>query len=255
MCWQMGVRGEMTLSGSGYGGRRRRGPPITRRALVWVVALIFILGAAYISFRQAASLATTQVAEMRGDQELLERKLDDLGLQNAGLQRALEDEQGRAAALREKYELAIPDAETEAMLDALRERREAGIDAERLTEVIAGAQNEWTCPIEAETKRFVIQTPVNNGANDQAAFANGTVTVTGTGISVLSADGLPEAWFNAGEPVTLTFTRIGGESTDVTGVLPLHHSLLFGAEIHRFSIIQADTLSFVAVTGQVCAFP
>ena len=243
----------MTLNG--YGGRRRRGPPTTRRVLVWVVALGVILGAAYISFRQAASLATSQVAEMRVDQELLERELEDMTLKNSGLQTALEDEQGRAAAMREKYELAIPDAETEAMLDALRERREAGIAAERLTEVIAGAQNDWTCPTDPETKRFVIQTPVNDGANDQAAFANGTVTVTGTGISVLSAGGLPEAWFNAGEPVTLTFTRIGGESTDVTGVLPLHHSLVFGAEIHRFSIIETDTLSFVAVTGQVCAFP
>jgi hypothetical protein len=243
----------MTLNG--YGGRRRRGPPTTRRVLVWVVALVVILAAAYISFRQAASLATRQVAEMRVDQELLERELEDMTLKNAGLQTALEDEQGRAAAMREKYELVIPDAETEAMLDALRERREAGIAAERLTEVIAGAQNDWTCPTDSETKRFVIQTPVNDGANDQAAFANGTVTVTGTGVSVLSAGGLPEAWFNAGEPVTLTFTRIGGESTDLTGVLPLHHSLVFGAEIHRFSIIETDTLSFVAVTGQVCAFP
>jgi hypothetical protein len=223
--------------------------------VAWVVALGFILGAAYISFRQAASLATAQVAEMRVDQELLERELNDMALKNAGLQTALEDEQGRAAAMREKYELAIPDAETEAMLDALRERREAGVAAERLTEVIAGAQNEWACPTEPETRRFVIQTPVNDGANDQAAFANGTVTVTGTGVSVLSEGGLPEAWFNAGKPVTLTFTRIGGESTDVTGVLPLHHSLVFGAEVHRFSIIKAETLSYVAVTGQVCVFP
>ena len=245
----------MTLSGNGYGGRRRRGPPITRRVMVWVIAMGFILGAAYISFRQAASLATTQVAEMRMDQELVEREIEDMALKNAGLQTALEDEQGRAAGLREKYDLAIPDAETEAMLDALRERREAGIAADRLTEVIAGAQNEWTCPTEPETKRFVIQTPVNDGANEQAAFANGTVTVTGTGISVLSDGGLPEAWFNAGEPVTLTFTRIGGESTDVTGILPLHHSLVFGAEIHRFTVIKGDTLSFVAVTGQVCTFP
>ena len=243
----------MTLSG--YSGRRRRGPPITRRVTVWVIAFAVILGAAYVSFRQAASLATKQVAEMRLEQELLERELDAMTLKNAGLQTALEEEQGRAADLREQYELDIPDGETKAMLDALRERREAGVEAERLTEVIAGAQNEWECAEGPETRRFVIQTPVNDGANDQAAFANGMVTVTGTGISVLSGNGLPEAWFNAGEPVTLTFTRIGGESTDVTGILPLHHSLVFGAEIYRFSIIEADTLSFVAVTGQVCAFP
>jgi hypothetical protein len=244
----------MTLSGNEYGGRRR-GPPITRRVMVWVIAMAFIFGAAYISFRQAASLATSQVTEMRMDQDLLERKIDDMALKNAGLQTALEDEQGRAVGLRQKYELAIPDAETEGMLDALRERREGGIAVDRLTEVIAGARNEWTCLTEPETKRFVIQTPLNSGANQQAAFANGTVTVTGTGISVLSEGGLPEAWFDAGEPVTLTFTRIGGESTDIKGILPLHHSLLFGAEIHRFTVIKGDTLSFVDVTGQVCAFP
>jgi len=228
---------------------------MTKRVLVWVVALGFILGAAYISFRQAASLATVKVVEMRLDQELLERELDDIENRYKGLGQALEAAQAQIVAQREKYELAIPDAETEAMLDALRERREAGVAAERLTEVIAGAQNEWTCPLDPEIKRFVIQTPVNNGANDQAVFANGTVTVTGTGVSVLSEGGLPEAWFDEGEPVTLTFTRIGGEFTNVTGVLPLHHSLVFGLEIHRFTIIEADKLSFVSITGQVCAFP
>ena len=240
---------------SGYGGRRRRGPPITRRVTVWVLALGFIFGAAYLSFRQAASLATRQVADIRIELEQLERELDNITLQNAGLLTALEEEQTRAGALREQYELDIPDAQTKAMLDALQERREAGIDAERLVEVIAGAQNEWVCAAGPETKRFVIQTPVNDGANDQAAFANGTVTVTGTGISVRNAEGLPEAWFEAAQPVTLTFTRIGGETTDITGILPLHHSLVFGAEIHRFSITTADTLSFVSVTAQVCAFP
>lgn len=226
-----------------------------RRVAVWLVALAAILGAAYISFRQAASIATSEVAEMRVEQEQLERELDNITLQNAGLLTALEEEQARAAALREQYQLDIPDAQTKAMLDALRERREAGVEPERLVEVIAGAQNEWECAAGPELKRFVIQTPVNDGANDQVVFADGTVTVTGTGLSVRNAEGLPEAWFDAAQPVTLTFTRIGGESTDVTGILPLHHSLVFGAKIYRFSIVEAEALSFVAVTAQICAYP
>ncbi len=244
----------MTLGTVG-GGRRRRGPPITRRIAVWVLALVVILVAAYISFRQAASIATSEVAEMRVEQEELERELDNITLQNAGLLTALDEEQARAASLREQYQLDIPDAQTKAMLDALRERREAGVDPERLVEVIAGAQNQWECATGPETKRFVIQTPVNDGANDQVVFANGTVTVTGTGVSVRNPAGLPEAWFDAGQPVTLTFTRIGGEFTDVTGVLPLHHSLVFGTEIYRFSIVEAETLSFVSVTVQICTYP
>lgn len=243
----------MTLGN--YSGRRRRGPPLIQRILVWVFALIVILGAATFAYRQAASIATGQVKELQEKQDRMERELDNLMARNAGLRTALEEEQQRAADLREQYERDVPDAEIQALLEALRERREAGVAAERLTEVIAGALNQWDCETPPETKRFVIQTPVNDGANDQVNFANGTVTLTGTGVSVRSAEGLPEAWFDAAAPVTLTFTRIGGEATDVTGILPLHHSLVFGADIHRFSIVEAEPLSYVDVTNQICAYP
>lgn len=104
------------------------------------------------------------------------------------------------------------------------------------------------------TRRFILQTPTTSGANDSVGFAEGFLTVTGTGMSKLTADGNPEAWFDPAQPVTIFFTHLGGEWTDVTGILPLHHSVVVNQTIQRFTIIASER-SFVNVTALVCAYP
>ena len=122
--------------------------------------------------------------------------------------------------------------------------------------VVRGVTAQWKCSGDPVTRRFILRTPLTTVAgNDAAGFANGAITVTGTGVSELDAQNRPQAWYDPAQPVTLTFNRIGGGAAqDVTGKLPLYYSVVAGDTIYRFSAVAGDR-SFINVTGQACAYP
>ena len=96
------------------------------------------------------------------------------------------------------------------------------------------ARNERECVEAPATRRFVIQTPIYDGPNDSVSFAENTITATAQGRLATDEAGNPEAWFDPVHPIKLSFTGIGGERTDVEGILPLHHAMVGGR--HRVSI-------------------
>ena len=245
----------MTLSGGYYGGgRRRRRTPGTRRVVGWTATVIFIFAAGLYSYRTGTTLAMREAVELRASNATLSDGVADLEQANAGLRDALEEQQRRNLELLEQYQQEIPDESMQRIIDLVRLRLEAGVTVEYMAEVVASAGAAWVCPEEPDSRRFVIQTPTTTGANDAIAFGNGTVTVTGTGISARNEAGLPLAWFDAAQPVTLVFNRIGGDTSDVTGLLPLHHSVVVSDIIYRFSAAVGER-SFVNVVAVACDFP
>ncbi|MCY3753433.1 MAG: hypothetical protein OXG99_05000 [Alphaproteobacteria bacterium] len=156
--------------------------------------------------------------------------------------------------LQARYDRNVPTGKRKEVFELLLERIDAGLEEERITFLLREAEAEPDCDPEPVTKRFVLATPLHDGANASAQFAEGTITVTGEGQAELTEAGLPEAWFDPAAPVMLRFTAIGGDATEARGKLPLDHSLRLAGDEYRFAA-RAGPRSFVHITALRCDFP
>ena len=159
-----------------------------------------------------------------------------------------------ARGWRDRFEKEIPEGATLEILELVRTRMEEGVDATRLINIITLVQNKSNCDETPETKRFIVNTPIYSSPDNSISLGNGAVTVTGEGLSTLNAEGKPEAWYDPAKPVTITFTALGGKSDQISGELPIHKSLVFGANEYRFSILKGKQ-SFASISVTRCDFP
>jgi len=148
----------------------------------------------------------------------------------------------------------VPTGRVATLLNNLREKLDAGVDQDRLAFLIASAANPRTCDEQPVTKRFLVRTPLYQGANDSVSFADGAIVVTAEGVAATDAQGRVEAWFDPAKPVTLHLTRIGGDTVDKTGMLPLHVSLVAGQSEYRFAAVEGPQ-GFVQISGDRCDYP
>lgn len=244
----------MSLGLSEGRNRRRRRGRMCLVLLRWLFIAAVAIGAGYYAYDFGSELA-------REDVDVLEMQLTRAGTESAqlrtditGLEAALRQERGLVAQWRDRYQAEVPSPEDMELLAAIQERVAKGVSRRRLADVIALAQERDICEPLPETRRFVVQNPVYAGANDTVSFAENAIIVTATGESVVNAGGRPEAWYDPAQPVTVFFTRPGGEITSTVGILPLHHALVVGDLEYRFSIV-AGARSFAEVTGQSCVYP
>ena len=156
--------------------------------------------------------------------------------------------------LQARYDRDVPTGERKEVFDLLLERIDAGLEEQRIAFLLREAEPEPDCDPEPVTKRFVLATPLHDGANASAQFAEGAITVTGEGAAELTEAGLPQAWFDPAAPVMLRFTAIGGDATEARGKLPLDHSLRLAGNEYRFAA-RAGPRSFVHITALRCDFP
>src|SRR3546814_18884837 len=96
----------------------------------------------------------------------------------AGRHAALRTERDRVAEWQERYDADVPDRAEQALLQAARERHANGVSLARLTAVVRLASAPAECDSLGEPKRFVVQNPTYQGANDFLTFPNGTLTIT-----------------------------------------------------------------------------
>lgn len=234
--------------------RRRRQGRMFFMLLRWLFVAAVAIAAGYYAYDFGTELA-------REDVRVLETQLAQAAAENAqqrtditGLEAALREERGLVAQWRDRYQAEVPSPEDAKLLTAIQERVAKGVSRQRLAEVVSLAQERDICEPLPETRRFVVQNPVYAGANDAVSFADNAIIVTATGESAINAGGRPEAWYDPAQPVTVFFTRPGGEITSTAGILPLHHALVVGDLEYRFSIV-AGSRSFAEVTGQSCVYP
>jgi hypothetical protein len=201
----------------------------------------------------------TEIA--RRDVATLETRLSDVTSEAAtlrseivGLKAALRAEKDRVAEWRERYEKDVPSTAEAEILAAARARIAGGVPVARLASVVAMAHDDVECTPLGEPKRFIVNNEIRSGAKDSVSFASGAVTVMASGVAARNAAGQPEAWFDTAKPVTVTFSHVGGESSQVEGLLPIHHAIAVGQIEYRFSMV-AGARSFVEVTGATCSFP
>ena len=214
-------------------------------AFVAVGVLAYEIGATRTQFR--IGRMEERLAAQDGDIARLEAEKAELDRRRLA---AFQNEK----ALQARYDRDVPTGERKALYEMLLERLDAGFDEARIAFLLREAGPEAKCDPEPVTRRFVLATPLHDGANASVQFAEGAITVTGEGETELTEAGLPQAWFDPAAPVRLRFTAIGGDATEAEGKLPLDHSVRFGGNEYRFAT-RAGPRSFVHITALRCDFP
>jgi len=232
--------------------RRRRKARWT--ALKWVLALGLIVGSGIYAYDTGSEIAKAQITDLQREIDALTQRITTLESENARLRADQIVAQQRLEEAKTRYAQDVPTGRVATLLNNLREKLDAGVDQDRLAFLIASAANPRTCDEQPVTKRFLVRTPLYQGANDSVSFADGAIVVTAEGVAATDAQGRVEAWFDPAKPVTLHLTRIGGDTVDKTGMLPLHVSLVAGQSEYRFAAVEGPQ-GFVQISGDRCDYP
>lgn len=163
----------------------------------------------------------------------------------------LKIELGKDKATVDQLSQLLPNDEIRSLLAAVTAKANAGVDIGRMETIISGVTNDAQCSNETDTKRFIVLTPVSTMDASTASFFRGLITLAGTGSPTLNDNGNPEAWFDTAKEITISFVVPGGEQQQVSGILPLYHSVITSGSEYRFSITAGRT-SFVDASVQRC---
>lgn len=218
-----------------------------------VVFVGLVVTAAVVSYQYGIEDLESQVRGYQQEIHTLETRQDRLEQGNANLRVEVERAKLAIEEWQRRYTADVPSGDRRAILDLVTESLGAGIDPERLIFLIRSAENVRDCE-SVETKRFLIKTPIYEGANTSVSFAGEAIALTGMGESETTADGLPQAWYDPRKAVTITLTRIDGETREVSGVLPLQESMVHAGVEHRF-LLRPGARGFVQVAAERCAYP
>lgn len=231
--------------------RRQRRRRLFRYALV--LAVFGGLGVA--AYQSGSALSERPLNQARAEIDRLTQAVRTLESENAELRTATEIARMREAELRGRYTADVPTGERKALLALVDEQLEQGADTDRLRFLIAAASHEEVCDGEPVTKRFIVRTPLYDGAASAVSFAGDALIVTAEGEPASDEQGRVQAWFDANKPVTLKLARLGEPPTPVAGPLPLHHALVVNGDEYRLSVVAAERRGFVNVTADRCRFP
>jgi hypothetical protein len=221
----------------------------------FVITLAVLVALGVSAYRTGTFLAERETVRLQAEVELLTAEVAALTDGKAQAEQQMEAARQAESEWRERYETEVPTGKERELLDLIREQTASGADPARIAFLITTAAKERSCDAEAVTKRFLPRTPISVGASDAVTFAEGAIVVTGEGESASNAEGQPEAWFDAGKPVTLRFIKAGGGASEATGLLPLQHSVVRGDSEYIFNIVAGERQGFVSATAVRCAFP
>jgi len=233
------------------GSRSRRREKERRRAIMFII--LIVIGLCALSYWWGGERVRT--GEAAYQQQAMALKEERAGLEQTitSLRSEVQSTAVRYQQLEQKYQAEVPQGEFKQLTDLVKKQLDAGIKAERLSFVIESARPPKNCT-EPQLKRFVVKTPVYGGPQGAVSFGNGVVTVAGDGSPSINSSGQPEAWYDPGKPVKVTFTEIGGKQTVKESLLPIQHSLVIGNKEYRFTVAAGER-SFMSVTSDTCDYP
>ncbi|MGO1120396.1 hypothetical protein ACTL6U_16945 [Rhodovibrionaceae bacterium A322] len=231
-----------------------------RRQARWaIIKNVLFLGSfavvAWLAYETGHQLNLADTESLQDQVVEYRKSLDKLEVENSRLA-------GEITAIREqteewerRYERDVPKGVRADLLALMENKLNDGLPLDRLKFVITTVSAQRNCSEETTTKRFLIRTPLYKGANNVVDFDQGSISVSGRGVSSRNAQGNPEAWYDPKEAVTLQIAQIGGESSEVEGILPLHFSLVRGDKEHRFAARADERRGFLIITENTCAYP
>ncbi len=233
--------------------RRRHGRRWLWRSLRLAVVLgiiVLSLGAAYEAGRSQSDTEAARLLEDLQNQRELNRQLD---ARLADLQQRWA-EASRAAASQPTPVDPVEATPTAGLMALIRSKLADGVEPARLGVAIEGVTRERRCDPAVETHRIVLGTPVSRDATS-AAFAGGRLTVSGKGVSVRDAAGLPEAWFDPAQPVELEIRTSDGATVGASGLLPLKHAIVQASHEYALAAKAGQRRGVLDLSVQVCAYP
>lgn len=229
-----------------------------KRQIKWLVLLACQIGLGAFAYHTGSVLARREVVDLRNRLDRSTTDVAELQRQNAALQHTADSARRAAADLQTRYARDVPTGTRKALLDLIEKQLAAGVKPARLRFLINAAGSGQKCSGPPDTKRFLVKTPVPPAPPPSLAsiaFADGSIIVTATGTAAISPEGNARAAFDPAKPVIAWFTRPGGKRTQVTGILPLYHSVVVGGTEYRFAMRPDDRRGFMRVTAERCTFP
>lgn len=243
----------MTFRGFADHRQRRRRSALWRLVL-FVTPFLLIGAAAGYGYQVGASAKQTRLVQLETALEEVRQTNLDLGDEVTRARERVQTAEAALAELRERYARDVPTGEAARLLAAIEEQLADGTDPERLALLVDAAGKPVDCDGEVETRRFMPRTPVAQGPVSAVRFGGNRITVTGSGTSATSEEGLAEAWFDPAEPVRIRFETLNGGGSSVEGMLPLRHRMVVDGKEYRFGIVAGER-AFVEITGQACELP
>lgn len=158
----------------------------------------------------------------------------------------------RYEQIKAEYNAVLPEGPMQDLTKLVREQLTQGMAPERLAFFIKSARPPTGCT-DPDTKRFVVSTPNYTGPASSASVADGAIIIKAKGVSAFSKDGKAEAWFDAAQPVEVTFTTPNGSEVKKS-VFPIRYSVVEGGREYRFTV-EEGAKSFAKVTYDSCAYP
>lgn len=238
------------------GIRQRRAERRRRfRVARWLLVVAMIAGLGVVSYQTGAKIAQGRVGGLEEEITRLSTRERDLGERAARLEVELAAARAELARWQARYQADVPTGKARELLALTGDLLDKGVPPERIGMMIKAAGRKLDCVGEPATRRFLVRTPLYRGANDAVTFADNAITVTAAGASAKDANGNPEAWFDPAQPVTVSFVGLGGEPSKVSGLLPLHHAMVWNGAEYRFSIIATDRRGFVNASADRCTLP
>jgi hypothetical protein len=233
--------------------RRRSGQPLLILILLLVVsgAIAYGLWSAYMALSQDLR---DRIAALQGEVTRLEAARDASERARGALSVDLEDARARLRYLETRYERDVPSGESRRLHDLTVRMLDQGVEADRLAFLIRSAETPAACDATPETKQFMVAVPGLAVPDGAVTFANRRVTVSADGEVATDEQGRVEAWYDTARPVRVRFARLGGETEEVAGTLPLHHSMVVDQDEFRFSVVPGRT-GFAEVTAVRCDYP
>lgn len=236
----------------GFRESRRRDRSRKRLAVIkWLFLIFGLLALGWIAYAAGTELARNDVRNLKEQVSSLESDLSAITSRAESLQVEHDEALARQKALQEQ----VPTGEAREIFAVLSEQLKLGVKKERLMFLVRSAGEQVRCRNTPEQKRFIVQTGLTRGTNDWVAFARSSIIVRATGEPARTAGGAANAWFDKEKPITVSFTKINGSSTEVSGILPLQHSVELGGDEYRFVITPASARGFLQVTGDRCQLP
>jgi len=225
------------------------------RVVRWVVLVGALAGGVYLAYEAGLNLGQHRIAELETEVDRLTDAETRLQRENTRLEAVAQTARMHADGWRQRYEQEIPSSAQQQLMALLERQLDAGVDRERLVLMIEAAGASAECRGEPVSRRFMVRTPLQQGANDSVSFAGNAITVTARGPSAVDENGNPEAWFDADRPVEVQFTALGGAQAEAAGPLPLHHSMRLSDAEYRFTVVAGESRGFVMVTADRCELP
>ncbi len=220
----------------------------------FAAALTALVVLGFFAYETGTAFARREVHSLSEELADLKAQRNGIDAENQNLKAQLRDAEANVAEWTQRYNTDVPTGDARELFRLMSAQLEAGVPTDRLAFVIREAKAANQCENKPDTKRFILRTKGDRGRNNWVGYANTSIVVTGVGEAAVGPGGRAQAWYDPAKPVTISFTRVGGKTEDVTGLLPLSAGVVLGSTEWRFNVVTGNR-GFVVVSADRCKYP